>query len=260
MVEDGRVLHPEPWLTIKKNRVCQSPVVWREAKDREIKSGSGKAISRDSYQWERQLAQPRVQERAHVEVAVVGCYARHEERAQHPRGWGYLASDGHFGFGATTTFRKYDGDGELAAECRALFWAIKKLVPYRRIEILTDYPEIVHMVDAWRQGDITAAPPGYNHDRRPSGREPKLHIAGRIVGNHADAVTTKLLSDYSESGLGLGADKLSVLGWRWCAGDLDKESATAMALAAAADSLGVSPDLVQTPSAGDRQEADQTVV
>ncbi len=210
----------------------------------EAKRGAISVIRRDRWMREEQLQQLVVAEGSHIEAAIVGCYQLHATAYEHPRGWGYLASDGHYGFGATTTRRKFDGPGELAAEVRALFWAIRKLVPAYQVTLLTDYPEIAALVDAWRVGEVTAAPSGYDRSNRPSGREAKLMYAARRVHQHADLLTVRVVDDYANTSLGRGADQLAVLGWRWSAGELTKDAAGVGGLAVASKTLGVHPILV----------------
>jgi predicted transcriptional regulator len=196
---------------------------------------------------QEQLQQLAVAEGSPVEVAIVGCYQLHPSAHEHPRGWGYLASDGHYGFGATTTRRKFDGPGELAAEARALFWAIRRMVPTYRVTLLTDYPEIADMVNAWRGGDVTAALPGYDASDRPSGREAKLMIAARWVRDHSSLVSVRLVDDYADTPLGTGADRLSLIGWRWCAQELTKFEAQEQALDSVSKILNVDPVLMPPP-------------
>jgi hypothetical protein len=173
----------------------------------------------------------------------------------HPRGWGYLASDGHYGYGATTTQRRFDGPGELAAEARALFWAVRRLVSGYRVAILTDQPEIKRMVDAWRQGDLTAAHPEYDHSPRESGRPPKLTLAAHWVYQRSELVTVKLVENYAATPLGVCANKLAFIGWRWAAGRLSRSAAWEEALGATAVTLGVDPVLV--PTGGSRQSDEE---
>lgn len=237
-------VHPEPWATLKARRICAEPTPLREATPRESKNGAMQALKRDRWIVEEQLAALVVPEGSPVRVGVVGFYAPSREPTVHPRGWGYLASDGHYGLGATTTTRRYDGPGELAAELRALFWALRKLVPRYRTTVLTDYPEIRELVNAWRRGNVEAVPPGYDPERRESGRESKLARAARAVAQHADTVTVEVVDDYAATPLGAGADQLSRLGWRWCAGELHKGDAKDRGLAVAAKYLDVAPVLV----------------
>ncbi|WP_428966394.1 hypothetical protein [Micromonospora fluostatini] len=220
------------------------------------------SLKRDRWIIERQLQRLVVPEGTPIQVGVVGWYqhddvaaaewrrrhpgTREDGLAQvsHPRGWGYLASDGHYGLGATTTQRRYDGAGELAAELRALFWACRKLLPRWPTTVLTDYPEIHDLVEAWRRGDTERVPEGYNTEDRESGREAKLLRLARAVHQHRDLVTVKVLDDYADTPLGAGANKLSNLGWRWCANRIRKTEAKESGLATAARYLGVDPVLV----------------
>lgn len=202
------------------------------------------SVKRDKTMKEEQLRDLVVGRGSAIEVGIVGCYQKHATASAHPRGWGYLASDGHYGFGATTTQMRFDGPGELAAEARALFWAIRKLLPLYRITLLTDYPEIAHMVEAWRIGDQTAMPPGYRTARSESGYERKLVLAARRVHEHADSVAVRLVDDYADTALGAGADKLSIIAWKWSAREIAKAEAEAQALTAASTALGAAPVLL----------------
>lgn len=242
-------IHPEPWRTLKARRICATPAPLRPATNRERRTGALDQLKRDNWISEEQLTDLAVAAGSQIEVGVVGCYAIREQRPDaaprpSPRGWGYLASDGHYGLGATVTPRKFDGHGELGAEARALFWAIRRLVPVYRVTVVTDYPEIKQMVDAWRRGDLTAAPPGYNHDRRPSGREAKLDRLARRVSENPGYVAARVVDDYADTPLGAGANRLATTGWRWAAGELRKTEAIARGTEIASKALGVSPTLV----------------
>ncbi|MEU4712084.1 CBS domain-containing protein [Micromonospora purpureochromogenes] len=242
--ESGRWVHPEPWRTVRSRRICDQPHPLREATPQEAKRGGIQLIRRDRWMKEEQLKQLVVAEKSRVEVAIVGYYQLHPSAHEHPRGWGYLASDGHYGFGATTTRRRFDGPGELAAEARALFWALRKLVPAYRVSLVTDYPEIADLVNAWRAGDVTAVPPGYDRSDRPSGREAKLMYVAPRVHQYADLVTVRVVEDYAGTALGRGADELSLIGWQWAAGETSKVEAQERALATASRLLDVKPVLV----------------
>ncbi|SCE83308.1 hypothetical protein GA0070558_1093 [Micromonospora haikouensis] len=237
-------IHPEPWATLKSRRVCDNPKELRPANPREIKNGAMQSLKRDRWMIEEQLAALVVPEGSLIRVGVVGCYAPTPEATIHPRGWGYLASDGHYGLGATTTTRRYDGPGELAAELRALFWALRRLLPRYRLEVLTDYPEIRELMNAWRRGNVEAIPPGYDSERRDSGREAKLSRAARTVHLNADRVVVEVVENYADTPLGLGADNLAQIGWKWCSGKLHKGDAKDRGLAAAAQHLNVAPALL----------------
>ncbi|MEH0972813.1 CBS domain-containing protein [Micromonospora sp. CPCC 205546] len=240
----GGWVHPEPWCTLKAGRVCDQAQPLREATSQEAKRGAMQLIRRDRWMREEQLQQLAVPAGSDVEVAIVGCYQLHPTAHEHPRGWGYLASDGHYGFGATTTRRRFDGDGELAAEARSLFWALRKLVPSYHVTVVTDYSEIADMVNAWRAGDVTAAPRGYDRSDRPSGREAKLMYIAARVHRYADAIHVRLVDDYTDTNLGRGADQLSLIGWQWCAGEMTKTMAHELALANASTTLNVDPLIV----------------
>ncbi|MEU8425075.1 hypothetical protein AB0C15_29810 [Micromonospora sp. NPDC048835] len=242
--QDGAWVHPEPWATLKAKQICDDPRPLRQAKPREIKSGSMPSVKRDKQQKEEQLRQLVGVPGSFIEVAIVGWYELHSVNPAHPRGWGYLASDGHYGFGATTTQKRFDGPGELAAEARALFWAIRKLVPLYRVTLLTDYQEIANLVDAWRNGDESAMPPGYDTAAGESGHERKLVLAARKVHKHADLVAVRLVDHYTKTVLGVGANELAHLGWQWSAGEITKSDAEARALALASEVLNVDPVLV----------------
>ncbi|MEW2384328.1 hypothetical protein AB0873_19865 [Micromonospora sp. NPDC047707] len=212
-------------------------------------------VRRDRWIRQEQLQQLVAADGSPVEVAIVGCYLKRPDAREHPRGWGYLADDGHYGFGATTTQRRYDGDGELAAEARALFWALRRLLPAYQVTVVTDYQEIADMVDAWRRGDLTAAPPGYDRSDRPSGREAKLMYLARRVHEHADRVTVRVVDGYEDTALGRVANELSILGWKWCAGEVTKANAQSHALGIASKALGVDPILVvRVPESEDPDE------
>ncbi|MFG1893463.1 hypothetical protein ACGFIP_05595 [Micromonospora zamorensis] len=213
-----------------------------------------RAFRRDRWINEEQLQQLAVPRGHTVEVGIVGCFGLLSTGSAHPRGWGYLASDGHYGFGATTTQSRFDGPGELAAETRALFWALRKLVPLYRVTLITDYAEIASMVDAWRSGDETAMPPGYDASVSEAGYERKLLLAARKVHEHADCVDVRQVKDYTETALGAGANKLSLLGWRWCSGEITKSDAKARALAVASRALDVDPLLVASDDQADETD------
>ncbi|SCF06486.1 hypothetical protein GA0070607_5096 [Micromonospora coriariae] len=132
-------------------------------------------------------------------------------------------TNGHYGFGATTSQRRFDGDGELA---------------------VTDYPAVAEMVNAWREGDLTAAPPGYDRSDRASGRKAKLMFLAPRVQEHADRVAVHLVNGFEETVLGRAANELSLLGWKWCARELTKISASERALTFASSALDVEPILV----------------
>ncbi|MEU1761240.1 hypothetical protein [Micromonospora sp. NPDC005652] len=240
----GRWVHPEPWATLKARRICAEPAPLRTATPREIKNGAMQALKRDRWIVEEQLAPLVRPEGSPVRVGVVGCYALKAGATAHPRGWGYLADDGHYGLGATTTTTRYDGPGELAAELRALFWALRRLLPRYQLTVLSDYPEIRELVNEWRRGNTDVVPRGYNPERRDSGRESKLARAARAVHQHADQVVVEVVSDYADTPLGAGADRLAQLGWHWCAGEIHKGDAKELGLAAAAHHLDVAPVLV----------------
>ncbi|WP_431874540.1 hypothetical protein [Micromonospora marina] len=248
-------LHPEPWRTLKARRICDRPEPLRRATSQESKRGAMQLVRRDRWIRQEQLQQLAVADGSPVEVAVVGCYQLHSSAHEHPRGWGYVADDGHYGFGATTTRRRFDGDGELAAEARALFWALLRLVPAYRVTVVTDYQDIADMVNAWRRGDLSAAPPGYDRSDRPSGREAKLMYLARRVHEHADQVAVRIVGGYEDTALGRAANDLSVLGWQWCAGDVTKATAHDRALTIASKALGVDPILVvRMPEPGEPDE------
>ncbi|MBQ1075430.1 hypothetical protein KBX06_20000 [Micromonospora sp. C31] len=215
-------------------------------------------FKRDKIMREEQLRNLVVDHGSAIEVATVGCYQKHLTARAHPRGWGYLASNGHYGFGATTTQICFDGPGELAAEARALFWAIRKLVPLYRITLLTDYPQIANMVEAWRSGDHSAMPPGYDMTPGKSGYERKLVLAARKVHEHTDSVAVRLVDDYADTALGRGANELSIIGWKCSAREITKSEAEVQALTAASAALGVEPVLVtrdgQVDNAGEDNE------
>lgn len=242
--QGGAWVHPEPWATLKARRICAEPTPLRSATPREIKTGAMQSLKRDRWIVEEQLQALVVPEDAPVRVGVVGFYAHNPRSTVHPRGWGYLSSDGHYGFGATTTQRRYDGPGELAAELRALFWALRKLLVRYRPTVLTDYPEIRELVNEWRRGNVDAAPPEYDTERRESGREAKLARAARAVSEHADRVVVEVVDGYAATALGAGANQLSELGWRWCAGQISKDAAKERGLAIASGHLDVAPVLV----------------
>ncbi|MCZ7437720.1 hypothetical protein O7598_15035 [Micromonospora sp. WMMC241] len=247
-------VHPEPWRTLKARRICDQPEPLRLATPQEAKRGAMQLVRRDRWIHEAQLRQLVIPADSSVEVAVVGCYQLHPTDHEHPRGWGYLADDGHYGFGATTTQRRFDGDGELAAEARALFWALHRLLPTYRVTVVTDYPAIADIVNAWRRGDLTAAPPGYDRADRPSGRKAKLmHLAPR-VHEQADRVTVRVVDGYDDSALGRAANDLSVLGWKWAAREISKTTAGERALAIVSNVLGVEPVLVPRADGDDGDE------
>ncbi|WP_157517596.1 restriction system modified-DNA reader domain-containing protein [Micromonospora rifamycinica] len=252
---DGEWIHPEPWRTLKARRICNHPDSLRSATSQEVKRGAMQSIRRDRWIQEAQLRQCVVPTDSAVEVAVVGCYQLHPSSNEHPRGWGYLADDGHFGFGATTTHRRFDGDGELAAEARALFWALRRLMPRYRVTVITDYPAIADMINAWRRGDLTVAPPGYDRSDRPSSRKAKLMLLAPRVHEHADRVTVRIVDSYEDTALGRGANELSILGWKMGAGELTKTSAGERALTAASSSLHVEPTLM--PDAHRSDDSDE---
>lgn len=237
-------IHPEPWATLKARRICAEPKPLRPATPRESKNGAMQSLKRDRWIVEEQLEALVVPEGSPVRVGIVGYYAPGREAGPHPRGWGYLASDGHYGFGATTTTIRYDGPGELAAELRAMFWALRRLLPRYRVTLLTDYPEIRELVNAWRRGNVEVVPRGYNPERRESGRESKLARAARSVADHADQVVVEVVDDYAATPLGAGADQMSRLGWSWCAGRVHKGDAKERGLEIAARHLDVAPVLV----------------
>ncbi|WP_181548931.1 hypothetical protein [Micromonospora saelicesensis] len=246
--------HPEPWRTLKARWICGHPEPLRTATPQESRRGAMRQVRRDRWMRQEQLQPLVVADGNPVEVAIVGCYQLHPTAQEHPRGWGYLADDGHYGFGATTTRRRFDGQGELAAEARALFWALLRLLPAHHVTVVTDYPEIADMVNAWRRGDLTAAPPGYDLSDRPSGREAKLmHLAPR-VHQHADQVDVRVADSYEDTALGRAANELSVLGWKWCAGELTKTTAADRALAIASKALGVEPILVPRMNGTEEQD------
>ncbi|MEU8329340.1 hypothetical protein [Micromonospora sp. NPDC048839] len=247
--QNGTWVHPEPWATLKARQLCENPQPLRQAKPREMRSGSMRSFRRDRWINEEQLQQLVVPCGNAIEVGIVGCFRLRSTGSGHPRGWGYLASDGHYGFGATTTQSRFDGPGELAAETRALFWALRKLVPNYRVTLITDYAEIASMVDAWRCGDDTAMPPGYDAAMSEAGYERKLLLAARKVHENAESVAVRQVNDYADTALGAGANKLSLIGWEWCAGEITKADAKARALAVASGALDVAPLLV----AGDDQ-------
>ncbi|MFF5199440.1 hypothetical protein ACFY3B_07495 [Micromonospora parva] len=236
--------HPEPWRSLKAGWICERPEPLRAATPQESRRGAMRQVRRDRWMRQEQLQPLVVVEGSPVEVAIVGCYQLHPTAHEHPRGWGYLADDGHYGFGATTTRRRFDGQGELAAEARALFWALLRLLPAHQVTVVTDYPEIADMVNAWRRGDLTAAPPGYDLSDRPSGREAKLMYLAPRVHQHAERVTVRVADSYEDTTLGRAANELSVLGWKWCAGELTKTTAADRALVIASKALGVAPTLV----------------
>lgn len=242
--QGDRWVHPEPWATLKARRICDDPKPLRPATPRESRNGAIQALKRDRWIVEEQLAALARPEGSPVRVGIVGCYAPSPTATAHPRGWGYLADDGHYGFGATTTTIKYDGPGELAAELRAMFWALRRLLPRYRLTIVTDYPEIRSLVNEWRRGNVEVVPPGYNPERRESGRESKLARAARAVAAHADQVVVDVVDDYADTPLGAGADELSKLGWNWCAGQVHKGDAKERGLDIAARHLDVAPQLV----------------
>ncbi|MGC5307690.1 hypothetical protein [Micromonospora zamorensis] len=212
------------------------------------------SVKRDKQQKEEQLHQLVVAPGSAIEVAIVGWYELHSVNLAHPRGWGYLASDGHYGFGATTTQKRFDGPGELAAEMRALFWALWKLVPVYRVTLLTDYHEIANTVEAWRNGDHTAMPPGYDTAAGESGYERKLVLAARKAHAHADSLAVRLVDHYADTALGAGANELAHLGWKWSAREITKPDAEAQALALTSKILHVDPVLVARADQGDNAD------
>jgi hypothetical protein len=249
---DGQWLHPEPWATIKRGRIehCQGITPVRPASAREREAGGIRSVRRDRWMYERQLATLAQPEGSPIEVATVGCYAyldsAPDSRTYHPRGWGYVASDGRFGCGATTTTRRYDGPGEIAAELRALFWASRKLIPRHPTTIVTDYPEIVDLVQAWRSGAVDTYPAEYNSDRRAGGHEAKLAVLARLVFEHEATVSTRLVEDYAETPGGVAADKLAQLGWKWAAGKQTKQVVRQKAVEIVAGTFDVEPTLAVT--------------
>ncbi|MFI7080608.1 hypothetical protein ACIBO1_25220 [Micromonospora sp. NPDC049903] len=251
-------VHPEPWRTLKARRICERPEPLRAATRQEIKNGAMELVRRDRWIQEEQLQPLVTAEGSPIEVAVVGCYQLHPTGHEHPRGWGYLADDGHYGFGATTTQRRFDGDGELAAEARALFWALHRLLRRYRVTVVTDYPAIAEMVDAWRRGELTAAPPGYDRSDRPSGRQAKLMYLAPRVHQYADQVSVRVVGGYEDTILGRAANELSVLGWKWSAGELSKFSARERGLSVASDALGVEPALVPRMDGSDSPDEPRT--
>ncbi|MEV4544741.1 hypothetical protein [Micromonospora echinaurantiaca] len=248
-VEDaGRWVHPGPSSTLQSRRTCSDPHPSRIAKPREIKDGQAR-YPKEKYKIEQRLECLGPVEAA--DVAIVGYWRPNTGSPRQPKGCGYLASSGHYGCGATTTPSRFDGPGTLAAEARALIWAVRRMVPAYRTTLLTDRPEIAELIESWRGGNTAAVTPGYDSSDRPSGKEAQLTRTARQVYRYADTVSVQLVNGSADNVLTIGAHELSFIGWQWCAEVITKETARERALRKASSALGVEPRLAPGASQPD---------
>ncbi|MBF9135234.1 hypothetical protein I0C86_41020 [Plantactinospora sp. S1510] len=229
----------------------------RRAKEPEIKRMRGSATKREPWLIRGQLAGLDVPPGDRVELAAVG-WIEEDGPTVPPLAWGYLASSGHWGLGASPVPRRVGGDEVVGAEARGLFWGMRSLFPRERnpVTVITDFPEVADMVNAWRDGRTDVMPAGYMTQHPDSGRLPKLVILSRSVAQYPELIFVRLVEDYTDTRYGRGANTLARTAWDWSTRRIDREKAAADALAAAARRLDVPPVLLPPEHEQRRAEVD----
>ncbi|GAB3965538.1 hypothetical protein V1634_24645 [Plantactinospora veratri] len=223
---------------------CNAPVALRRAKPQEVKKMRGIATKKDRYRVRGRLAGLAVPPGQEIELAIVG-YVEEGPKTP-PLAWGYLAGSGHWGLGANIVPRRIGGDEVVGAEGRALFWGLRVLFPRERnpVIVVTDYPEIAELIEAWRAGRTEEMPPDYQTHHPDSGREGKLALIARYVARYPHLIRVRLVEDYIESTYARGANELSKVGWAYAMHRMTKAAAMQQGLTVASQHLKVPPFLL----------------
>jgi ribonuclease HI len=142
-------------------------------------------------------------------------------------GWGYVATNGHWGLGGGDFSGRLDPTGQQGAlimELRAVNMAVRDIAG--PLTILIDSASAIRFLAAWRSGATSLMPDGYSLRERQHGSRPTLvaladlirqrqaeltfeHVhghAGHLLNEAADALARSALRHMARQGDGSAAD------------------------------------------------------
>lgn len=126
-------------------------------------------------------------------------------------GWGYLATDGHYGCGPYPQFDQVAGTGlAVVTELRAIWHAVGHLLPTTRVSVVTDSKSAAQTLTRWQDGD-SAMPRGYTGSKRKVSTLQQLRAAVTANPQH---LTIETVKSHSGDVLNEAADTLAQLGMR----------------------------------------------
>lgn len=195
--------------------VCDNPQPGAVPKEREVRFGRGKRPGEG-----RSIS-------GAVEVGYVpgtpvvigtdGAYKMHRggDRVRKVIGWGFIATTGAYGAGASAPSTQIVGrERVLVGELRAVYWALKA-VPEVDVEILIDSAYAIQWLQRWADGE-SGVPHGYSLDRA-EGRTPRLMELAEMMREGRERITLRWVRSHAGVALNVGADTLARLCREWSA-------------------------------------------
>lgn len=141
-------------------------------------------------------------------------------------GWGYLATDGHYGCGTYPQDSTLAGaDVPAVTELRAVWHAIAERLATTKLTIILDSRVAKNILTDWLNGS-TKMPPGYLGSQT---RTSTLELLRQLVVAHANNLTMEHVKGHNGDILNEGADTLALIGLRWNRDNLENEDAHARA-------------------------------
>ncbi len=135
-------------------------------------------------------------------------------------GWGYLATDGHWGCGTIPQFENSGFDVPVTTELRAVWHAINTRLAARPLTVLLDSSHAIAWLTRWKNGD-TNLPPGYTGKR--SHGTPTLRRLQQLIAKYPRNLSVRKVAGHADDTLNIGADTLAQLGMRWARDALTKK-------------------------------------
>ncbi|WP_159104749.1 ribonuclease HI [Plantactinospora sp. BB1] len=238
VAEDGNWRHSAEALLNFADDACDEPLPGRKARPRDVWFGRAPLVKNDPYMDDTDSVEVTGWQQGDQPVLVgTDCsYRQRRDADRQPYGgpicWGYVATNGAYGFGATFMPRRIGGDPVSNGEMRAVFWAVRRLVPRHRVVLLTDSQDTVELIEEWRTGS-TRMPRGYTV-QRASERPAKLELLRRNVVKHFELITVRWVRGHTGHPLNEGADALAKFAGLWATKRVSKEAAKADARRTAA--------------------------
>ncbi|MGN9917376.1 RNase H family protein [Micromonospora palomenae] len=224
VMDGGTWRHPDRVIEKFVGSVCAAPVPGRPAKPGEVKFGRGRDVSRESYSHHATLEDFLTEPGAPVVLATDGSYKKADGHIRNrPICWGYVADSGHYGLGGSSMPPRIVGQQVLQTELRAIWRALRRLIPEHPVLILTDSLDALELIELWRDGS-EQMPPGYTLDRASERTATVLQLA-RLVAANADRVSVQKVQAHTGHPLNEGADALAKIARLWATGRIPMQTA-----------------------------------